>query len=198
MRLPPYRVALAVGEPHEARLLALLEDPAFGVGGRGCAVTTFCSTVREVREAIGRTDSIDVVLISGTLQAVPAATLEMLVATGRPLVVTAPDPAAPRWMELPVPVLGLDSDAAGLAAAIGEAVLGHRSGRARTASAAAGPATTRGRSARPDGADSTALTSPLAGAQRADDTLEELGGHVLAVRGRADPAGDPAMAARRH
>ncbi len=87
MRLPPYRVALAVGEPHEARLLTLLEDPAFAVGGRGCTVTTFCSTIREVREALGRSESIDVVVLSSTLQAVPAATLEALVATGRPLVV---------------------------------------------------------------------------------------------------------------
>src|SRR6266536_1089593 len=159
MRLPPYRVALAVGEPHEARLLTLLENPAFAVGGRGCTVTTFCSTIREVREALGRTESIDVVVLSSTLQAVPAATLEALVATGRPLVVTAPDTAAPRWMELPVPVLGLDSDAAGLAAAIGDALLGHRSIRPRTASAPAQPAATRGRSARPTGSDYTAQAS---------------------------------------
>jgi len=159
VRLPPYRVALAVGEPHEARLLTLLEDPAFAVGGRGCTVTTFCSTIREVREALGRTESIDVVVLSSTLQAVPAATLEALVATGRPLVVTAPDTAAPRWVELPVPVLGLDSDAAGLAAAIGDALLGHRSIRPRTASAPARPAATRGRSARPTGSDYTAQAS---------------------------------------
>lgn len=140
MKLPPYRVALGVGEPQEARLLALLEDPSFGVGGRGCSVTTFCSTIREAREALGRTDSIDVVVMSSTLQALPAATLDQLVATGRPLIVVAPDPAAPRWAELAVPVLGPDADAAGLAAAIGDALLRRRSVRQHAAPAPAAPA----------------------------------------------------------
>jgi len=140
VKLPPYRVALGVGEPQEARLLALLEDPSFGVGGRGCSVTTFCSTIREAREALGRTDSIDVVVMSSTLQALPAATLDQLVATGRPLIVVAPDPAAPRWAELAVPVLGPDADAAGLAAAIGDALLRRRSVRQHAAPAPAAPA----------------------------------------------------------
>jgi Mrp family chromosome partitioning ATPase len=140
VKLPPYRVALAVGEPNEARLLALLEDPGFQVGGRACVVSTFCSTIREVREALGRADSIDVVVLSSTLQAMPSATLEALVTIGRPLVVAAPDPTAPRWSNLPVPVLGLDTDDAGLAATVGEAVLGYGSSRRRTASGAPPPA----------------------------------------------------------
>src|SRR5207244_3462755 len=108
MRLPSYRIALAVGEPHEARLLALLEAATCQVAGHGCAVTKFCSTIRELRDALGHTDSIDAVVMSSSLQAVPTATLDELVAIGRALVLVVPDPAASRWSDRPVPVLGLD------------------------------------------------------------------------------------------
>src|SRR6266851_7778811 len=141
MRLPSYRVALAVGEPLEARLLALLEASTFLIAGRRCAVTLFCSTVREVRDALGRTDSIDVVIMGSTLQAVPMTTLDELVAIGRPLVLVAPDPAAARWSERPVSVSGADTDGASLAAAIGDALVGRRSVRQRPASAVSSPAT---------------------------------------------------------
>ncbi|MEP7022123.1 MAG: hypothetical protein ABI808_15885 [Pseudonocardiales bacterium] len=132
MMLPAHRLALAVGEPHEARLLALLEDPAIQVAGRGCSVATFCSTIREVREALGRTESVDVVVMSSTLQAVPPAMLRELVQIGRPLVLLVPDAGAPHWADVAVPVIGLDADAASLTAALGDALLGQRSARTRS------------------------------------------------------------------
>jgi hypothetical protein len=138
--LPSHRIALAVGEPHEARLLAILEDPAFQVAGRCCGVTVFCSTIREVRDALGRTDSVDAVVMSSTLQAVPSATLRELVQIGRPLVLLVPDPTATHWTDVPVPVLGLDADGAGLAAAIGDALLGGRPARARSTRSASSSA----------------------------------------------------------
>ena len=149
MKLPPLRLALGVGEPHEGRLLALLDDPACDLAGRGCQVTTFCSTVRELRAAIARTDAIDVVVMSSTLQALPSAMLEELVAIGRPLVVAVPDPAAPRWAELPVPVLGLDTDAAGLAAAIGDALQGRPARQPAPPAPASSAAAHTGRDAAP-------------------------------------------------
>ena len=147
MRLPAHQVALAVGEPHEARLLGLLEDPAFQVAGRGCAVTTFCTSVRQVREALGRTDAVDVILVSSTLQAMPHATLRELVQAGRPMVVLAPDPSSAHRADLAVPVLALDADAAALAAALGDALLGRRSARVQ-ASARHEPAPSGGAPAR--------------------------------------------------
>jgi hypothetical protein len=143
--LPPHRLALAVGEPHEARLLALLEDPDLQVARRGCTVSVFCSNVREVREALVHTDSVDVMVMSSTLQAVPPATLRELVQIGRPLVLLVPDPTAVQWAEVTAPVLGLDTDAAALAAAIGEALFGHRPARTpspRPGSVRGGTATT--------------------------------------------------------
>ena len=160
MRLPPHRLALAVGEPYEARLLALLEAATFQVAGRTCAVTRFCSTIRELRDALGSTDSIDAVVMSNSLQAVPMATLDELVAIGRPLVLVVPDPAASRWSERAVPVLGPDPDGATLAAAIGDALLGRRPVRARAASAAPSSAAKRTRSGRSSGpVESDAPTS---------------------------------------
>jgi hypothetical protein len=155
--LPAHRLALAVGEAHEARLLALLEDPAFQVAGRGCAVTNFCSTIRELREALGRTESVDAVVMSSTLQAVPPATLRELVQIGRPLVLLVPDPMAAHWAEVPVPVLGLDTEGAPLAAALGDALLGHRSARARRHAPTARPG-------RPD----LGVTPPLDESQRSE------------------------------
>jgi Mrp family chromosome partitioning ATPase len=139
---PPHRLALAVGAPHEARVLALLEDPALLVAGRGCAVTVFCSSVREVREALARTDSVDLVVMSSTLQAVPPATLRELIQIGRPIVLLAPDPTASHWAAMPAPVLGLvgpDTDGAALGAAIGEALLGRRPAGARSSTTPSKP-----------------------------------------------------------
>jgi hypothetical protein len=76
--------------------LVLVEDAAFQVDGRACAVTTFCSTKYAKYAKRGRTDSIDAVVMSSSLQAVPLATLRELVQIGRPLVLLVPDPAAAR------------------------------------------------------------------------------------------------------
>jgi len=130
--LPRLQVALAVGQPHEARLLALVEDPEFQVAGRGCGVTAFCTSVRDVREALGRTDTVDVILMSSTLQAVPLEQLRDLAQVGRPLVVLTADPTTAHWADIPVPIIGLDTDAAALAMAIGDALLGRRTRRTHT------------------------------------------------------------------
>jgi hypothetical protein len=183
VRLPPHRVALAVGEPHEARLLALLEDSSFQVSGRGCAVTTFCSTIREVRDALGRTDSIDVVVMSGTLQALPMATLDELVAVERSLVVIVPDPSASRWAELPAPVLGADADAASLAAAIADALVGRRPVRLRSQRASHSPAASPTSTAH-------ARTGASVGA-----AAQTVGGEVITITSAEMPEGRTAAVA---
>jgi hypothetical protein len=152
----PHRVALAVGEPHEARLLGILEDPAFQVAGRGVTVSRFCSSVREVREAIEHTEAVDAILLSSTLQALPVATVREIVQSRRPLVLLVPDAAMSRWTdELGVPVAGLSATSAELAAALGLALLDQRPahqrprrGRARDVRAPSASATTPAHRAR--------------------------------------------------
>jgi Flp pilus assembly CpaE family ATPase len=124
--LPAHRIALAVGEPFEAGVLALLEAASMQVAGRPCTVTRFCSSVRELREAVAHTDTVDIVVMSSTLQALPVTTVRELVQTGRPVVVLVPNLAAPVWADLTAPVLGLDADGPALQRALSEALLGQR------------------------------------------------------------------------
>ena len=146
MTLPPYRIALAVGEPHEARLL----PAARGLDLRhrwAQPVRSPCSARRSARCAPrSRTlDSIDAVILSSTLQAVPPAVLEELVAIGRPIVLLVPDANAARWADLTVPIVGLDADVSALSTALAEAMQSRSVARPRSrARSAAQERTARG------------------------------------------------------
>ena len=182
MNLPPCRIALAVGEPHEARLLALLEAAPDPIAGRGCVVSAFCSTVRGVREALGQPDSIDVVVMSSTLQAVSRATLDELVAIGRPLVVVARDASAPGWIDFAAPVINPECDAASLAAAIADALQGRRRASRAHAAAERSPARSS-RTHRKTGVETTAK-----------DAVRATSGEVITVTSAESPEGKTTVA----
>lgn len=117
----PLRIALAVGEQHEATLLPRLE--ASHVFGRACRVTELCATVREVQDVLTRGEA-DVLVVSSMLNAVPLDTLRGFAERGTPLLVLAPDAGA--WQTFPGAVIGLDAKSDELAAGLESALL-HRS-----------------------------------------------------------------------
>jgi Flp pilus assembly CpaE family ATPase len=141
----PVRLGLGLDNPRLlAAVLGWIEEtddehaPPFRVQGRPCTVVRLCGSERELRAALAG-DTVDALVVSSVLHAIPLDELRALAeaARGR-LVVLAPDAEAPHWDGFPAPVLGADLSAAALAQALEQAIVGGTasSGRLRTKSRA--------------------------------------------------------------
>jgi Flp pilus assembly CpaE family ATPase len=127
----PVRLALGLDNPRLlAAVLGWIEEtddehaPPFRVLGRPCTVVRLCGSERELRAALAG-DTVDALVVSSVLHAVPLDELRALAeaARGR-LVVLAPDCAAPHWDAFPAPVLEAEPSAAALAQALAQGMVG--------------------------------------------------------------------------
>ena len=117
----PLRLALALGRPDdEEAISALVEAPGFRVGQQPCVVVQWCTSLRELREAVA-SDAVDIVLASSTMNAIPLEVLRDLAGMGRPLVLLVPEPNSEQWDGFPMPVVGLPAEPAALASALAAA-----------------------------------------------------------------------------
>jgi Flp pilus assembly CpaE family ATPase len=97
----PLLVALAINEPeHEALFLRMVQDTAFTIGGQPCEVVRLCASVFDLEQVL-TSGSVDVVVVSSQLGAIPFAHLVALAHCHVRMVVTAQDPTDRRWDEFP-------------------------------------------------------------------------------------------------